>query len=104
MSHPHPTLSAWTRDDHDGHYAAELHDWKLEVRWSPNKPNTPNEPGARGAFGWKAERDDNEHKGEQRFEEMEHAMVAAEAFSAADAQRRSAQLLATKRGDDDEEA
>jgi hypothetical protein len=96
MSSPHPTLTAWTRDEHDGRYRAELHDWKLWVSW------TPNTGGVRGSFGWKAERDGKEHVGEGTFEELELAMAAAEAYAAADAKKRSARLTAKEPAGDEE--
>jgi len=83
MSGPHPTISAWTRPEHDGFYAAELHDWKLRVDWSPNTDTT------RGSFSWAAEREGQKpQKSHGSFEEMEDAMADAEQF-ARDAQRRA---------------
>ena len=96
MSSPHPTLTAWTRDEHDGRYRAELHDWKLEVSW------TPNDGGVRGFFAWKAERDGKETSADRSYEELEHAMAAAEAHAHADAEKRSAKLTAKDDGDDEE--
>jgi len=91
MSTPHPTISAWERDEHDGFYEAELHDWKLRVQWTPNKADV------RGSFRWEAERaddDDTKKSSEGSYEEMEHAMAEAELFAAADAERRTAKIAA----------
>jgi hypothetical protein len=83
MSSPHPTISAWTRDEQKGHYEAELHDWKLEVFWKSGGH------GVRGLFHWEATRDELEEHSHEGFVEMEHAMADAEAFAALDARRRS---------------
>jgi surface antigen len=85
MSHPHPTISAWERDEHEGWYRAELHDWKLTVRW------TPNTSGKRGAFAWLGERPGKTAKAHESFEEMEHAMADAEIFAQQDADTRAAE-------------
>ncbi|MEZ4443040.1 MAG: hypothetical protein R3B72_28350 [Polyangiaceae bacterium] len=86
MSNPHPTISAWTRDAHEGHYQAELHGWTLTVRWLPGGAAT------RGMFRWEASRpDDKPAKAEEPVAEMEHAMALAEQFAQADADRRAAE-------------
>jgi hypothetical protein len=41
----HPTISAWQRQE-DGSYAAEIHGYKLRVRWIPERP------GHRRGFLW----------------------------------------------------
>lgn len=88
MSKHHPTISAWKRDVHDGWYGAELHDWKLRVRWQPA-------PRGRGSFGWEAEREgDRTEVGEETFEELEEAMAEAERFARLDAARRTAAIAA----------
>lgn len=81
MSSPHPTISAWERDEHEGHYEADLFGWQLKVSWTPNKGAT------RGSFHWVAEQGADVHRSEHHFEEMELAMADAEHF----AQRKSKQ-------------
>lgn len=94
MSHPHPTISAWQRDEHEGHYVAELHDWKLAVHWTPNSADR------RGSFSWKAERDGVKPvHGHEPFEEMEAAMADAEIFARRDADDRAAEASAGAEGD-----
>ncbi|MEQ9318344.1 MAG: hypothetical protein RIF41_04260 [Polyangiaceae bacterium] len=93
MSHPHPTISAWQRDEHEGHYVAELHDWTLTVSWVPNSGDK------RGYFAWAAERDGAKtaHSHEP-FEEMEAAMADAEIFARTDADARAAKVSAGAEG------
>lgn len=87
MSSPHPTISAWTRDEHEGHYEAQLHDWKLRVCW------TPNEGDQRGSFYWTADRDgEKQRRSGDDFEECEHAMAHAEHFAHNDARQRTATI------------
>ncbi len=76
MSGPHPTISAWERDHDEGSYAAELHGWTLKVNW------TPNEGDQRGYFSWTAEVGDQKVADEERHEEMQLAMAAAEQHAA----------------------
>lgn len=72
MSGPHPTISAWQRQEHEG-YQAELFDRTLRVRWKPGTPD------ARGHFLWEAETEGKrKHADPERFEEIELAMAAAE--------------------------
>ncbi len=88
----HATISAWTRDPHEGHYTAELHDYKLVARWTPNKGD------ARGSFYWTAERPGHKPiRSESHFEELEVAMADAEAFAALDARRRASQVMQAAR-------
>lgn len=75
MSGPHATISAWTRDEESGEYEAEFNGFTVKVRWTPNSREK------RGFFTWLASRGDDETQGEEEFEEMENAMVAAEAFA-----------------------
>lgn len=85
MSHPHPTISAWQRDEHEGHYVAELHGWTLTAAWTPNAGEL------RGSFHWKAERDGEKTvPSEEHYEELENAMADAEIFARGDADRRAA--------------
>lgn len=88
MSSPHPTISAWTRDEHEGHYDAELHDWALRVFWKSEGHDS------RGGFHWEATKDEDTEHGHHPFVEMEHAMADAEAFAALDARKRSAAISA----------
>ncbi|MEM6788348.1 MAG: hypothetical protein AAF928_06405 [Myxococcota bacterium] len=76
MSGPHPTISAWERDEEEGHYTAEMHGWNLTVSW------TPNDGVVRGFFRWSAEVGERKTEDEERFEEMQLAMAAAEAYAA----------------------
>jgi hypothetical protein len=95
MSHAHPTISAWQRDEHEGHYSAELHDWLLEVRW------TPNQGAQRGSFHWIAKRKgaaDKPRRSEEHYEEMSSAMAEAEAFAAHEAAARTAAIAAKTAG------
>jgi len=83
MSGPHPTISAWQRDEHHGHYLATMHDWTLTVVWTPNSSK------ARGSFNWHAEHSDGEKQhGHHPFEEMSDAMADAEAFARKQARLR----------------
>lgn len=92
----HPTISAWTRDPHEGHYTAELHDYKLVARWKPNKGDR------RGSFYWTAERTGHKLiKSESHFEELEIAMADAEQFAALDARRRTRQVMLAAKGGGD---
>ena len=88
MSSPHPTISAWTRDTHEGFYEAELHDWKLKVFWKSGGHSE------RGMFHWEASRGEDTEHGHEGFTEMEGAMADAEAYAALDASKRSAQIAA----------
>ncbi len=88
MSSPHPTIKAWERDAHEGHYDAELHDWKLRVFWKASGHDT------RGAFHWEASRDEETEHSHHGFVEMEHAMADAEGFAALDAVKRPAAISA----------
>ncbi|HHH30543.1 MAG TPA: hypothetical protein ENK57_19680 [Polyangiaceae bacterium] len=89
MSHPHPTISAWQRDEHEGDYVAELHDWKLTVSWTPNHGEK------RGHFTWTAEREGAKTAhAHEPFEEMEAAMADAEIFARNDADARAAEASA----------
>jgi hypothetical protein len=76
MSGPHATISAWERDEEDGAYTAEFHGWNLRVSW------TPNDGEVRGYFSWAAEAGDKTIDDEERHEEMELAMAAAEQYAA----------------------
>ena len=74
MSGPHPTISAWTRDDETGQYTADLHDFTLHVTWTPNTKKE------RGFFAWRIEKDGEETATcVEKYEEIEVAMAAAEA-------------------------
>ncbi len=81
MSTPHPTISAWERDPHEGHYQAELHGWLLKVEWVPNTADR------RGSFTWSAEQGANTQKADHPSEEMELAMAEAEHFAHGAAER-----------------
>ncbi len=99
MSGPHATISAWSRNGHEGVYQAELHDWSLRVSWSPNTPTT------RGAFRWQAERDGaDEHAPELDFEEIELAMAAAESFAKQDADAHAAAAASGESDNDSEDS
>lgn len=78
-SFPRPKLSAWERDEHDGHYQAERFGWTLQVKWTPSKP------AERGYFSWLASYEGDDGNEAQRsdvhFEEPEAAMSAAECFA-----------------------
>ena len=75
MSSPHPTISTWERDGHEGRYQADLHSWQLTVSW------TPNTRAARGSFSWTAQRGETSAHGDHTFEEIELAMADAEHFA-----------------------
>ena len=91
MSKLHPTISAWSRDTHQGFYTVELHDWKLRVSWHPNAP------GVRGHFHWEAEREgEKKQVSEEKYEELEEAMAHAEQFARLDAARRTAAIAMTQ--------
>lgn len=90
MSHAHPTMRAWARDEPDGSYSCEMHGYRLRVSWAPNRP------GARGSFSWEATRAGSKPvRSEEHFEEMAEAMSDAEAFARRGAADRTAEL-ATK--------
>ena len=78
------TVSAWERDEHDGHYHAELHEHALRVDWHPGSA------AERGSFSWSAERDERKHEPRERHEEMIGAMVAAETYAEKRAKLRAA--------------
>lgn len=89
----HPKLSAWERDEHEGHYQAELHGWTLRTVWSPKR-------GDRGYFGWEAKREEDDGESlskhsEDHFAELAHAMSDAEDFARRD-ERRRAQVTARR--------
>ncbi len=87
MSSPHPTISTWERDGHEGRYVANLHSWQLAVQWAPNTRTT------RGSFSWTAQQGDTVERGDHGFEEIELAMAAAEHF-ARDRADRDTQAIA----------
>jgi hypothetical protein len=89
MSHPHPTISAWTRDEHDGRYQCEQQGWSLQVSWAP-----PAAHANRGSFHWQASRDDEMHAGHDGYAEMEDAMGDAEQFVRVREARRAAAVAA----------
>jgi len=76
MSGPHATISAWERDEEEGSYEAEMHGWSLEVSWTPNQSDV------RGYFSWTAEAGKEKVTDEERHEEMQLAMAAAERHAA----------------------
>ena len=83
----HPKLSAWERDEHEGHYEAELHGWTLRTSWSPKR-------GGRGDFGWEATREGDEgetlsERSKEHFVELAEAMSDAEDVARRDEQRRA---------------
>ena len=88
MSSPHPTISSWERDVHEGHYQAELHGFELVVSWTPNTSEK------RGSFIWSAARGDSTHHGHHGFEEMELAMADAEHFAHAEAHKDTLAIAA----------
>jgi hypothetical protein len=92
MSSAHPTITAWERDPHEGHYDAELHDWKLRVVWKTGGHAN------RGMFHWEATRDEDSEHGHAGFVEIEDAMADAEHFAALDARKRSARIAAVTNG------
>jgi len=75
MSGPHATISAWERDEEEGSYTAEFHGWDLKVSWTPNQGDT------RGYFSWSGEAGKRKVDDEDRHEEMEIAMAAAEHYA-----------------------
>ena len=96
MSGAHPTISAWTRDEHEGHYTADLHDWTLKVSWTPNSDDGL----VRGSFNWTATRQGQKpNHGHAPFEEMELAMAEAEHFAATDARMRARALTTSEASD-----
>ncbi len=96
MSGPHPTISAWTREEREGYFEAELHDWKLRVNWTPRAKDST------GGFSWIAERDDQKVESDERYEEPELAMAAAEHVAKVDADQRTAEVADDKDdGDED---
>jgi len=72
----HATISAWQRHE-DGSYAAEINGWTLHVKWKPEAP------GERRGFFWEAEKEGTKAGPSELFEEIELAMAAAEAHTAA---------------------
>ncbi len=97
MSGPHPTISAWQREEREGYFEAELHDWKLRVTW------TPRSEGSTGGFSWEAKREGEKTlESERLVEEPELAMAGAEHAARLDADRRTAAIAERKgAGDDD---
>ncbi len=84
MSVRHPTISAWQRDAHEGHYTTEVAGFALRVRWSPNTRD------ARGSFRWTAERSgEKPHPSHDHYEELEEAMADAELFARYETARRA---------------
>jgi hypothetical protein len=82
-SHKHATISAWQRQEHGG-YVAEINGWQLRVQWHPEKDGgASREATKQRGFSW-----DAKHGDLPRFvsrdvhEEIELAMVAAEAYPA----------------------
>jgi hypothetical protein len=97
MSGPHPTISAWTREEREGYFEAELHDWKLRVNWTPRGKDST------GGFSWEAKREGEKTlESDQRYEEPELAMAGAEQAAKLDADKRTAQIAESKDGDDDD--
>ncbi len=81
MSHPHPTINAWTRDEHTGEYRSNQAGWRLSVSWHPSGHTS------RGGFRWCAKNDYESLRGSDDCVEMETAMVGAEqAWRARDAE------------------
>jgi len=95
MSGPHPTIGAWEREEREGYYEAELHDWKLKVTWTPRGKDST------GGFSWVAERDERKVESEQLHEEPELAMAAAEHVAKDDADKRTAEVAENKDDEDD---
>ncbi len=89
-THKHATISAWQRDEHGG-YVADLNGWQLRVHWHPEGDggSAPKPPGARRratkqrGFSWDAKQGDlPRFVSTEIHEEIELAMVAAEAYPA----------------------
>ncbi len=79
-THNHATISAWQRQEHGG-YLAEINGWQLRVHWHPeaNGGATPAATKPRG-FSWDAKHGElPRFVSKDRHEEIELAMVAAEA-------------------------
>ncbi|RLB64780.1 MAG: hypothetical protein DRI90_03775 [Deltaproteobacteria bacterium] len=97
MSGPHPTISAWQREEREGYFEAELHDWKLRVNWSARSKDSS------GGFSWEAKREGNKTlESDRLFEEPELAMADAEHAAKLDAEKRTAEVAKLKDGDDDD--
>ncbi len=83
MSVRHPNIIAWSRDAHDGAYAAEFLGFTLRVRWSPNSRDE------RGNFHWEVSRSgEKTRRSVEHFEELEAAMADAEEYAREDAARQ----------------
>jgi hypothetical protein len=68
-------IGIWNREE-DGSYEAELEGWKLHVKWTPEPPK-----GGPFGFSWTAEGPGGKHKSEELLEEIEVAMMQAEAVA-----------------------
>jgi hypothetical protein len=89
MAHRHATISAWTRDSHQGFYTTEMHGFVLRAEWRPGRQ------GERGGFLWVAEREGDEARGSAHaYEEIEEAMADAEHYARAEARRRTTTISA----------
>lgn len=72
--HARAEVTLWTREE-DGSYQAEKNGWKLHVKWTPEPPK-----GGEWGFSWEAEGPDGQKaKSAELIEEIEMAMVEAEA-------------------------
>lgn len=72
--HARAEVTLWTREE-DGSYQAEKNGWKLHVKWTPEPPK-----GGEWGFSWEAEGPDGQRaKSAELMEEIEMAMVEAEA-------------------------
>jgi hypothetical protein len=82
-THKHATISAWQRQEHGG-YLAEIDGWQLRVHWHPEGDGgaTRTDTQKRG-FSWDAKHGDlPRYVSNDRSEEIELAMVAAESYPA----------------------
>jgi len=84
--HAHPTLRAWTREEPEGSYVAELHGAKLRVVWHPDSHPPHGAPGAERGFSYAIEREGAETiESGKLWEEIEVAMFEAERMAEATA-------------------
>ncbi len=82
-SHKHATIPAWQRNEHGG-YSAEIDGWTLRVHWHPEESGGATRAATKHrGFSWDAKRGDlPRFVSLEHHEEIELAMVAAEAYPA----------------------
>lgn len=80
-THKHATISAWQRQEHGG-YVAEINGWQLRVHWHPeDSAGATRSATKHRGFSWDAKQGDSPRfVSRDLFEEIELAMVAAEAY------------------------